>query len=292
MQLTNFERLKLVIGEFGANPIVANLEKTLKGKGISVDDHVEQIVIGENGIYYIDPEGALTKVIIHIVDNNVNSKYARGLKEAVQKGDYDSDYVLDKVHKYHLMKCQTIERAEKEGWRKHRYRMSRRQDGRFFYRYIENNNVLIEKEDQILYVCKVCLKELGGVTGRSYSREAFDLKSFLSSSFKDIMDVEKTGKYANDCPPNIYQKDWNQISKAYRKLNHYRCENPMCPKPDLSSSNYRKYLHTHHISFDKTNNNYSNLKSLCIYCHANQPNHGHLKDIPDYREYIKMRGLK
>jgi len=224
MQLTKFEKLKLVISEYGANPVIANLDKQLTVKGISVDEHQDRMVIGENGIYYVDPDGALTKVIIHIVDNNIGPKYASGLKEFIQNGDFESAYVLDKVHKYHLMKCQVIERAEKEGWRKHKYRMSRRQDGRFFYRYLDKNEVLIEKEDQALFACKVCLKELGGVTGHSHSRETFDLGDFLSSSFKDIMSVDKSGEYANDCAPNVYKKDWHAISRSYKKLKHYHLQ--------------------------------------------------------------------
>lgn len=291
MLFTNFAKLKLVVSEFGANPIVAELNKRLTEKGISVDDHADQVVIGENGIYYVDPAGELTKVIIHIIDNNVNSKYARGLKEAVQKGDFESAYVLEKVHKYHLTNCNTIERAEKEGWRKHRYHMSRNQDGHFFYRYIENNSVLIEKPDQLMYACKNCLSELGRVTGKIYKRETFDLEGFLSSSFKDMLGLEKTEKYANDCAPNVYQKDWDKISKTYRSLKGYQCEDPSCPSPDLSEQKYRKFLHVHHVSFDKTNNNYSNLKSLCIYCHSNQPNHVHVRDLPDYKRYIELRRL-
>ncbi len=291
MKLTSFNNLKSIISEFGANPIVAKLDKKLVSIGINIEENSGNVVVGQNGIYYVDPEGALTKVIIHIVDNNLQSGYATGLKDSILNEDFESPFVLNKVHKYHLLKCKTIERAEAEGWRKHRYRMSRRQDGYFFYRYIEKEKVLLERDKQKLYVCKNCLNKLDELTKQVYVRESFNLEDFLSSSFENVLNVEKDGKYANTCEPNIYQRDWNDISRAYRKSINFQCENPSCPKPDLSEKKLIKYLHTHHVSFDKTNNNYSELRALCIYCHANQPSHSHMKRLPDYKNYIKIIGV-
>ena len=37
-------------------------------------------------------------------------------------------------------------------------------------------------------------------------------------------------------------------------------------------------MHVHHINGDKLNNNESNLKCLCLYCHAHVDNH-HLKRL-------------
>ncbi len=295
MKFTSFDKLKLVISEFDANPVVANLDKHLTNKGISIKNNADQIVVGHSGIYYVDEKGALTKVIIHIVDKNVDSEYAIGLKDYIGKGDFESSFVLDKIHKYHLLKCNTIERAEAGGWREHRYRMSRRQDGYFFYRFLDGKKVPIKRDKQLLYVCKNCLGGLDKATGKTHERDTFNLGKFLSSSHKDLLNIEKDGEYANNCAPNIYQKDWANISKTYRELKKYQCENPNCPSPDLSEKKLTKYLHTHHVSFDKSNNNYSNLKSLCIYCHANQPNHSHMKQLPDYtdyKNYIKNKGAK
>jgi len=291
MDFTSFNKLRRVVAQFGASPVVANLDKVLTGEGIGIDANTDQVVVGDNGIYYVDPRGALTKAVVHIVDKNINDAYSRKLKTSVMNGDFDSDDVLKDTHKYHLMKCVTIERADAGGWRKQKYHMSRKQDGCFFYRFVDEDKVLFPRENQKLYVCKNCLRELERVTEEHYSRESFDLKSFLSSDYEAFLNVDRDGKYADECAPNIYKKDWAKISKTYRGLIKYQCENPDCPCPDLSDTSYRKYLHTHHVSFDKSNNNYSNLKALCIYCHSNQPNHAHIKQLPEYTKYIKLRGL-
>jgi hypothetical protein len=115
MDLTSFKNLKRAVNELGASPILAKLDKQLIGKGIVIDTNADQVVVGENGIYYVDPSGILTKTVVHIVDMSVKARYARQLRTAVEQGDFESDYVLDKIHKYHLMRCKTIETAEEGG---------------------------------------------------------------------------------------------------------------------------------------------------------------------------------
>lgn len=66
---------------------------------------------------------------------------------------------------------------------------------------------------------------------------------------------------------NGYPLGWSRISKEYRKYVGYVCENPNCQR-DLSM--HRKYLHVHHLDHNKQNCDFSNLKALCIRCHAEQ----------------------
>lgn len=291
MKFTNFKKLQLVVKELGASPVIAKLEKQLTGEGVPVAENSERIVIGEGGIYQIDPSGLLTKVVIHIVDKNIHSKYAIHLRELVVNQQFDSPQLVKDVHKYHLVKCKTIERAENEGWRKDRYRMSRRTDGSFFYRYLDSNSVLAEKEDQKLNVCKNCLSEINSLAVHTYSVSDFDLKLFLSSEFEIITPLVRQGEYADMCVPNLYKSDWSEISRKYRSLKEYQCESLDCPHPDLSETKFHKFLHTHHASLNKTNNDYLNLKAYCIYCHAHQPNHSQLLSSPDYKTYINLRGI-
>lgn len=291
MKFTGFEKLRLIVDELGAPPVIANLQKLLLGKGIPVNENIEQIVIGDNGIYFIEPSGVLTKVIIHIVDKNVNSRYAKGIRDHVMNNEFDSPELIKDLHKFHLIKCTTIEKAENEGWRKEKYRMSRKQDGGFHYRFVEDNAVIAERDTQKLLVCKNCLRVINPLLDKSYTPSDFDLSKFLSSDMKIVNHLSKEGDYSDVCAPNIYQSDWKEISRKYRALKNYHCENTDCPAPDLSVSKFHRYLHTHHVSFDKSNNNYSNLKAMCVYCHANQPNHGQMKKTPDYIEYKRLRSL-
>lgn len=294
MDFTSFDKLRLSIKKLGASPVVANLDKSLTGIGVSVDDHADNLVIGEDGIYYVDPSGVLTKAVIHIVDKNVSGRYGGDLEARLGSKQFDDDAVIKDLHKYHLMKCAAIERAEAEGWRKERYFLSRSQDGYFYYRFLKNNDVLLTRDKatrQRLYACKLCLSKLGYLTNKTYKRETFQLKEFLYSDDSELVNVDQKGSYADQCSPNVYRKDWPAISRVYKNLKNYQCEQSDCPCPDLSNQQYRKYLHTHHVSFDKSNNNYSNLTALCIYCHANQSHHSHMKKIPDYKAYVCLRGI-
>ncbi len=290
MELTKFEKLRLIIDKFGASPIIESLQKILLGKGIPVQEKAKNIIVGQNGIFFIEGD-VLTKVVIHIVDKNINSKYAIKIKEHVHKEEFGTPTLIKELHKYHLVKCATIERAENEGWRKEKYHMSRKHDGTFHYRFIENNSVVFTQENQKLLVCKNCLKVINPLLSKNYSTDDFNLDIFLSSDVQISHGLPKQGDYSDMCAPNIYQTDWTEISKKYRSLTDYQCQNPDCPAPDLSSRNYHRYLHTHHVSQNKSNNNYSNLKALCIYCHANQTNHNQIKSTPDYIKYTTLRRL-
>lgn len=56
------------------------------------------------------------------------------------------------------------------------------------------------------------------------------------------------------------------IIQAYRQQHNYTCEN--CGL-EITDTNDRQYVHTHHKDGNKQNNNENNLQCLCLYCHAN-----------------------
>jgi hypothetical protein len=47
--------------------------------------------------------------------------------------------------------------------------------------------------------------------------------------------------------------------------------------------------HTHHIDGGKSNNSAENLKVLCIGCHAAMPAHQHMKRLPEYDAFQRLR---
>jgi len=292
MKFTLFVKLQDEVQKLGATPVSVRLEKLLTGQGIPVTAHSKEIVVGSSGIYHLHPDGSLTKVVIHIVDKNLSSEYSQKIRPYVHSGDFTSLELIKGLNKYHLVNCGTIERADREGWRKDRYRMSRRTNGTFYYRYIENNTVCKIKKNQKLSVCKNCLKIINEISGNNFNVSNFNLEKFLSSDFIIINRLHEQGQYEDMCAPNIYKSDWSEISKKYRELVKYQCENPNCPNRDLSDPKFHKYLHTHHVSQEKSNNNYSNLKAYCIYCHAQQPNHKQLLNTPDYNRYVSLRNFK
>jgi len=291
MKITDFSKLKIIVGELGASPVVTQLEKQLTGLGISVIENPKQIVAGDNGIYFVTHDGLLTRIVIHIVDKDIGSKYAIKIRALVEDNKFESDLLIKDIHKYHLIKCKTIERAENEGWR-NKYHMSRRKDGTFFYRYLDKNSIFKTNEAQKLNVCKNCLNVINEISGNSQTVETFDMNEFLSSDFNIIKKLKNQGNYEDMCAPNLYRPDWSEISKKYRALKDYQCESQNCPQPDLSDPKFHKYLHTHHVSHDKTDNSYLNLKAYCIFCHAHQSNHRQLLNTPDYNSYVVLRNIK
>ena len=87
--------------------------------------------------------------------------------------------------------------------------------------------------------------------------------------------------------PFDYQADWwHKLSEWYRDQLGWRCE-----ECDISLNEDRHLLHTHHI-WGTQYNEPTDLKALCIGCHAEQPGeeHGRLKCEPDYTHFIREYG--
>lgn len=61
----------------------------------------------------------------------------------------------------------------------------------------------------------------------------------------------------------------------------YRCEQIKCGI-DLSVPDNQRFLHAHHVNADKSDNHPKNIKLLCIRCHADEFQHSHMKENPDY----------
>ena len=51
------------------------------------------------------------------------------------------------------------------------------------------------------------------------------------------------------------------------------------------------YLHVHHKNGMKNENFDYNLQVLCLGCDTDQPQHGHLKKLEEYREFARRFGL-
>ncbi len=284
-EYTQFRKLLAVVSSIGASQAMERLRVELESGRMDADP--DELVLGETGIFHISADGLLTRVILHIADKKIDGRYfPEELKKKVYQEDYDDLGLLKKIHKYHLFKCQTI-----QYWRDRnqfeKYKQSQKKDGTFFYRYIDDNKVLKKNPDQKLYVCGYCLKmykELVEGDLESIKKGDFLPEIFFESISQDNWIID-TG-IEMDCysAPPLYRRDWKEISRDYREKRKYICED--CGI-DLSEKEDRRYLHCHHVNVDPSDNRYSNLKALCIKCHAEQPGHEHVKNSPDYKQFVR-----
>jgi len=292
MEITKFKRLQLVIARLGADPVVAELDKRLQGEGISLD-HPERVIVGKTGLYYIDPRGKIVRALLYIVNRNIKwgiSFIVEKTKQMVLDGQFQNPELIESCHKYHILNCDTLIKAQAEGWQS-KYHAANRRDGTFFYRFLDGEVILAESKKQHLLICRNCLKLLSELTRRRYSRDRFSPGDFFSL---DIGGLFSHRVVDPNCPPaaDVYGPDWPEISERYKAMKGYKCEGESCPHQDLSSPNLKRYLHCHHIDRDKGHNTFFNLKALCIYCHAQQPQHSHVRSSPDYKKYMKLIGLQ
>lgn len=189
--------------------------------------------------------------------------------------------------KYHLAMCDTLNKMIEEGRYKKRYVVATRDDGKFSIQKIRGETA--EKTEQALDVCQHCLDELRyksfslrmPTSARTAMVRSFSLKGFFEEFGKSC--VWAVPKFdAVHAPTNVYSPQFYRISKTIKERRGYRCEQAKC-LIDLSESRYRKFLHAHHIDADKSDNHPSNIRLLCIRCHAEQFQHAHIKENPDYR---------
>lgn len=153
----------------------------------------------------------------------------------------------NKYPKFHLTRCKTIDEFIKNGKFKIRYEWSN-----------SNVNDLIDKttrkvyKDVVLQYCWNCKKEIFD--------DIEDTKDFFST-----LNSDEQKKTITEVDIFGYVKDWQRISKAYRKKVNYTCES--CGMKITNRSDYR-FLHVHHINGKKDINTESNLKCLCLLCHS------------------------
>jgi hypothetical protein len=189
--------------------------------------------------------------------------------------------------KFHVANCSMLATMRQQGRFQLRYVISTRSDGKFKMNFIDQFGT--QSSVCELKICILCLKRLHykgygqGTRGRDKEiYKAFSLAEYFSAYPKNQITTfpQHTD---NTAPLNEYSNGFHEVSHRYRAENGWRCEN--C-RIDLSHPLHRKYLHTHHRNAQKSDDRKENHRALCIRCHAEQPMHTHLKNSPDYREFM------
>jgi hypothetical protein len=184
--------------------------------------------------------------------------------------------------KFHIVKCQKINDFILKGNFKDRYDFSN-----------SEVNDLTDKTSRKLYkdeklsLCAYCRKQV-----RSEIKTTQDFFDLLEEEYKvDDINVDLFG----------YTQGWESISRAFKTRKEYSCED--CGI-QITKVLDKRFIHTHHVSGDKTDNSEKNLKCLCILCHSNQDeNHrqnfqkGSMKKeldifISNYKAHLAKAGNK
>jgi 5-methylcytosine-specific restriction endonuclease McrA len=243
------------------------LDKLASGAGIDVT--WDQITTDDDGTFVLKGE----RVVLYIRDFD---DYGRG-------GDGP---------RYHLMTCRTIVQMRDAG-RMQRYVVASEPNGLFVVNV--KSNLGTRQEHRRLRVCWNCLTELnfGGFrTGQHFNKkrvvQEFTPARFFAEYSRSLHLYLPTHGEA-DARLNAYSADFPEISRAVRERTGWQCDD--C-KRVLADPSLQKYLHVHHRDGDRSNNTASNLRALCVGCHAEQPSHQHMKGTPDYREYMWARPMR
>jgi len=110
-------------------------------------------------------------------------------------------------------------------------------------------------------------------TGRVLSKKTKQKISNSVTGFKHTDKTKKqmskthTGMAVGEDNPNWnggispYPSGWGPLSKAIKERDNHQCQHPTCKGKS-------KILLTHHMDFDKSNDDPSNLITVCKSCHA------------------------
>jgi len=192
---------------------------------------------------------------------------------------------LGMTYKFHVAGCHVYNQYHEK------YVGTRQRSGEFEVDIVDpwGGNAIEKGVKKRLRVCKLCLLKLRykGYKDHRYNSKIyndFSLDEFFS--LYPYTPITRPPLYtSDDFPENEYPADWQAISREVRERNRWFCQE--CGN---DCSNFKKYLHVHHIDSRKDRNNRENLKSLCIYCHSLY--HERLKNSPDYKGYINERNLQ
>jgi hypothetical protein len=191
--------------------------------------------------------------------------------------------------RYHLSNCSTLKEMRERKRFNSRYVVSTRTDGIFNLNMIKGANTATKLTR--LAVCQNCLGFLSfngfrmywGRPQRTRAVRSFSLGEFFQQYPRSLH--TQAPKYNSDnAPLNIYSPDFERVSKVVRAAAGYRCES--C-EVGLSLEAHKRFLHTHHIDGDKSNNDISNLKALCLVCHAKE--HPGMKSLPEFKQFQQLR---
>jgi len=163
----------------------------------------------------------------------------------------------------------------------------------------QRNIVRNKSKEYSLNVCPFCIEELYGIpfndrtyltTGITNKGRIFELsKNFDINSFIESDYLLNPRIWYSSTPEESSEGKWKSISREVRERSNWVCDE--C-EVSFAAPHLQKYLHVHHINQNSTQNHTINLRPLCIECHAEQPNHSHMKqNNVFYQTYMALKSI-
>lgn len=189
-----------------------------------------------------------------------------------------------RLPKYHVVNCQTL-KAMQTSEKYKRYVVTRRTDGEFILNF--GDNLLRENpETYKLDICKHCLcNELKFKD--AYKPDTFPLGDWFNAIDPGYQPPPTDTLYGPETTPvtarvSNYPPGWNLLSLQCRERAGWKCQ-----KCCLNLKDQPKFLHAHHLRGTQYNQP-EDLIALCIGCHAKEPRHEQVRNLPEYQEFIKI----
>ncbi|MFN8391693.1 MAG: hypothetical protein U0136_15500 [Bdellovibrionota bacterium] len=286
MHLTRFLKLRKAVEGLDSHFIrtkLHDLDRSLKGQGLPLSP--ADTAITQEGIFYVEPiTGIATKVVAYRATLTTPSNPKRNLKNPNKP--YVAPQEIEKLGPYHLMRCNILTDAEKEGWPLE-YTLSRRLSGSFPFRIVgqprgkSKPEIYQSIDEQQLYVCSNCLWKASSILGpgKAPKRDAFNIQDFFDVN--KARSWNSLGALAKDFGfmKNMYPEDWFEISKIRKRQINFHCE--YCYR-DLSAPHLQRYLHVHPTDHVENAEGYVRLECLCVACLADLPGYSDLKHHADF----------
>lgn len=193
--------------------------------------------------------------------------------------------------KFHVAHCKTLRQMREMNRLNSRYVVATRVNGEFnlnVSRYGTTTRSVVR-----LSVCQNCLdwlqfegfeKTLSRPKRKEIVR-GFEISRFFDK-FPKSLHIARPVHTSDSAPLNDYVVGFADISLKARSAAGWCCQE--CGL-NLSKQDHRRFLHAHHRNGDKSDNTQSNLKVVCMGCHANEPCHAHMKNLPEYAQFVKVK---
>ena len=294
MKLPRFAKLQRAVASLDKAFItkrIDKMEERLTKSGQKLEPGCTAVT--EEGIFYVSAEvGLATKVVLYLVDQpDLDTRYGVDRDELT---GYTDTALIDKLHPYHIVRCNTLTHAERNGW-PGSYRIAQRIDGSFYCRFAtgeraaagQGDESFEEIDNQRLFICPNCLLKVNSLFEgvHQFEKESFNLKYFFNVKYTRSWCRYDERSDDRGTMTDMYPRDWLELCRIRKEQVSYQCE--ACDI-DLSEPRLRKYLHVHHSDHEKGRVGYVKLECLCIACLAEHPARAYLKDQPEYLQYIRL----